>query len=410
MLHRALRELLLTCLFCLLVVPTATDQAQQEHAVRAVLFYSPTCPHCHQVINELLVPMVEEHGDALQILAVDVSQSGGQDLYQAAVAHFQIPEERLGVPTLIVGEIVLVGSVEIPTRFPAIVNDGLASGIDWPAIPGLAESVVSPTDSAKSETGSAATPEATAVPEATYTPAVAIGSEFDLASEEPPTTTVDQQGLMTSAGDAAPSVLDAEQLETSLDGSEEPPADPLGFALAAAILIAMVVATAFAAYRLAILALAWRQSGPNIFVVNLSWAIPLMAFLGIGVSVYLAYVELNQVEVVCGPVGHCNLVQSSPYARIMGVPIAVLGIGTYLAIIGLWIAHRFGSQEWGKWTLPGLVGLTIFGTVFSIYLTLLELFVIRAVCAWCLTSAVTMATLMLLVVRPLTPGCELVVR
>ena len=50
----------------------------------------------------------------------------------------------------------------------------------------------------------------------------------------------------------------------------------------------------------------------------------------------------------------------------------------------------------------GLIALTVFGTLFSIYLTLLELFVIHAICAWCLTSAVVMTILMVLIVRSTT--------
>jgi thiol-disulfide isomerase/thioredoxin len=50
--------------------------------VRAVFFYSPTCPHCHTVINETLVPMMEQYGERLQIIGIDISQPGGQALYE----------------------------------------------------------------------------------------------------------------------------------------------------------------------------------------------------------------------------------------------------------------------------------------------------------------------------------------
>ena len=60
------------------------------------------------------------------------------------VVHFEVPSERLGVPTLVVADMVLVGSVEIPDQFPAIIETGLAQGgIDWPDIPGLAELLAS---------------------------------------------------------------------------------------------------------------------------------------------------------------------------------------------------------------------------------------------------------------------------
>ncbi len=60
-------------------------------------------------------------------------------------------------------------------------------------------------------------------------------------------------------------------------------------------------------------------------VYSLSWAVPALALIGLGVALYLSYVELLQVEAVCGPVGECNIVQASPYAQFLGIPIAVLG-------------------------------------------------------------------------------------
>ncbi len=94
----------------------------QGPVVRAVLFYSPTCPHCHYVMTEVLPPLIEQYGDQLQIAAIDVSEPSGQALYQSTIEKFAITEERLGVPTLVVGTTVLVGSGEIPEQFPGIIN------------------------------------------------------------------------------------------------------------------------------------------------------------------------------------------------------------------------------------------------------------------------------------------------
>jgi uncharacterized membrane protein len=127
-----------------------------------------------------------------------------------------------------------------------------------------------------------------------------------------------------------------------------------------------------------------------------------LSIIGLGVSTYLAYVEITHVDAVCGPVGECNLVQSSAYATILGIPVAVLGLVSYLTIIALWLAQKYLSHRLGNWPATGLVILTLFGTLFSIYLTLVELFVIEAICAWCLSSAVISTVLMLLVITPLT--------
>jgi thiol-disulfide isomerase/thioredoxin len=107
---------------------------------RAVLFYSPTCGHCQTVINEILPPLFEQYRDQLYIIGVDVTKSGGQTLYQAACQHFNM--ERSGVPMLVVGNVYLVGSLDIPDKFPALIETYLAQGgVDWPDIPGLAEAL-----------------------------------------------------------------------------------------------------------------------------------------------------------------------------------------------------------------------------------------------------------------------------
>jgi thiol-disulfide isomerase/thioredoxin len=107
--------------------------------VHAILFYSPSCPHCHQVMTEVLPPLEKQYGNQLQVLEVDTSTPEGSQLYQSAVAHFNVTQDRRGVPTLIVDSIVLVGSGEIPQYLPSLIERGLKQegGVDWPAIPGF---------------------------------------------------------------------------------------------------------------------------------------------------------------------------------------------------------------------------------------------------------------------------------
>ena len=122
----------------LLSVPFTVHAQDAVPVVRAVLFYSPTCPHCAMVIQQDLPPLFEKYGTQLEIVAIDASQVEGGTLYQLAVERFQIPENRLGVPTLIIGNTVLVGSIEIPEQLPGLIEYYLAQGgIDWPDIPAL---------------------------------------------------------------------------------------------------------------------------------------------------------------------------------------------------------------------------------------------------------------------------------
>jgi uncharacterized membrane protein len=186
--------------------------------------------------------------------------------------------------------------------------------------------------------------------------------------------------------------------ESGMAEPQAPPPDPIGMSLASIILAAMVVALLFAVWRMVTGQSAIFDRHSPTYAAH--WLIPLLSLAGLGVALYLAYVEISQVEAVCGPVGHCNLVQSSPYARILGIPIAVMGVLNYVAIVILWAGQRVKSLA--TLSALGLLSLTLFGTLFSIYLTLLEIFVIRAVCAWCLSSAVITGVLLLLVVVPVT--------
>ncbi len=120
-----------------------------------------------------------------------------------------------------------------------------------------------------------------------------------------------------------------------------------------------------------------------------------IALLGIGVAAYLTYVHYAGLEPVCAGGGHgCERVQSSSYASLAGIPVAVLGLAGYLAI-GVALAVP------GETARLAAAALALCGFGFSAYLTYLELFVIDAICQWCVISAVLMTALATLAVRRL---------
>jgi uncharacterized membrane protein len=123
---------------------------------------------------------------------------------------------------------------------------------------------------------------------------------------------------------------------------------------------------------------------------GLTLAIAALTLAGIGVSGYLTIVHYAGIDPVCaGGSSGCHTVQASDYAEVAGVPVAVLGLLGYLAIA----ATLFVPGEPGR---AAGMGLAIAGAGFSLYLTYLELFVIDAICQWCVASAVVMVGLAVL--------------
>ena len=131
-------------------------------------------------------------------------------------------------------------------------------------------------------------------------------------------------------------------------------------------------------------------------------SIMLLAFLGIVVSAYLIWVHYSRSQAFCAGVGDCDFVNASPYAQVMGIPVALLGLGGYVLISGLGLARwRAGPLMLTDLTL---FGVTLAGTVYSAYLTYIELFVLHAICIWCVFSALIMASIFILSLATITRG------
>jgi len=332
-------------LFSSLFIPVSNVGAQTEPVVRAVLFYSPTCPHCEQVINETLPPLIEKYGKQFEIIGVNVNQPEGQTIFLAALDKFKL--EQGGVPFLVIGDQYLVGSVDIPEQLPILIETHLAQGgLDWPNIPGLREAMTA-TES---------------------TPAV------DSTTPAPTSPTIPQQADLT--------------------WQEKFAQDSAGNTLAVIVLAGMIGTVAWTGFQ-------FRQGKRSTGKNNSSWLVPILCVFGFGVAGYLAYVETAQVAAVCGPVGDCNTVQQSEYARLFGIlPIGVMGLAGYAAILLAWLNTRFAKEQIADLAALAMFAMSVFGVFFSIYLTFLEPFVIGATCAWCLTSAVLITALMLASLHP----------
>ncbi len=324
----------ISLLFILLILFAMPVRAQaQQPVVHAVLFWMDGCPHCEDVIQNVLSPLQQKYGKQFDLFMIEVKGQEDVNLLYQVAESYGIPKEGTGVPFLIIGEQALVGSDQVQNQLPALVEDYLAQGgLGFPANPLLVDFLPAP----------APTSELVAEPQSASTP-------------EP---------------------------VSAVESSAKEPVKDNGFTLAAVVMVFMVLVMLYSLASLATGKLHFHASW-------MDTAIPVLSLIGLGVAIYLTYVETQSVEAFCGPVGDCNAVQNSPYAQLWGVlPVGLLGAIGYVAILAAWFV---GRQNWGwlsTYAPVALFGMALFGTIFSIYLTYLELFVIFAVCIWCVSSAV----------------------
>jgi len=115
---------------------------------------------------------------------------------------------------------------------------------------------------------------------------------------------------------------------------------------------------------------------------------------GIGLldSIYLSWVKIIKSEVYCGTSGQCETVNNSPYSEIGGIPIAYLGLGAYLVVYALlYLEGR--SKFWNENSPLFVFGISLVGVIYSAYLTYIEIWVLHAICPYCVVSALAMLAL-----------------
>lgn len=113
-----------------------------------------------------------------------------------------------------------------------------------------------------------------------------------------------------------------------------------------------------------------------------------LALIGVFVSLYLTLYKLGIIGTLQCSVGSCETVNTSRWATFLGLPVAAWGLGFYIVVLAVALA---GVQERFADSRPisvALTALTGWGVLFSGWLTYLELFVIDAICMWCVISAV----------------------
>lgn len=433
------------------------DEGLPQPVVHAILFWMDGCPHCHEVLDNVLPPLQEKYGAQLDILLVEVVGIDDLNRLYDVATTYGIPRDQVGVPFLIIGDRVLIGSRQIPDKLPGLIERHLArGGVERPSIPNLNDFLRQATPvpifapgmpgavvrtilfttpdchDCQLEAGAALGPvqkkyseqfevrivdivtgedveylyrvaETYGVPrEGVDLPLIIIGNHLligeQMAVELP--NLVDS--YLATGGVDWPS-LPPRSGATSMPVPTFPPSNSVpatpaqvqsnGFTLAIVIMVLMAAALLYSLFSFA--------TGKTFSLPSWTdWLIPALIVIGIVDAAYLSYVETQAVEAVCGPVGDCNTVQQSRYATLFGfLPVGVLGLLGYLGLFAAWLTRKYLP----KFARPADIafwGMAFFAVLFSLYLTYLEPFVIQAVCIWCLTSAVIVTLLLLLGTPP----------
>ncbi|CAN5129934.1 hypothetical protein BH09GEM1_BH09GEM1_13500 [soil metagenome] len=114
----------------------------------------------------------------------------------------------------------------------------------------------------------------------------------------------------------------------------------------------------------------------------------LVALAGMFVALYLTLYKLGYIGTLVCAVGSCETVQTSKWATLLGFPVGAWGVAYYVAVFALSLAGLSAALSESRAVSRLLVGMTGFGVIFSLWLTYLELFVIHAICQWCVISAI----------------------
>jgi uncharacterized membrane protein len=120
---------------------------------------------------------------------------------------------------------------------------------------------------------------------------------------------------------------------------------------------------------------------------SLRITLTVLTIAGLGIAGYLTYVHYAGIKPVCTAGGSCEKVQTSVYSELAGVPVALIGLLGYVAILGLLIGPENETSR------CAMMALTLVGFAFSAYLTYRELYSIHAICEWCASSAVVLTVM-----------------
>lgn len=116
--------------------------------------------------------------------------------------------------------------------------------------------------------------------------------------------------------------------------------------------------------------------------------IAVLSLVGLFVAMYLLFFKLGIIGSMTCKIGGCEKVNTSKWAMFLGLPVAAWGVAYYVALFGVALCSTFERYCDDRRFATMLFALTSAGMLFSAYLTALELWVIHAICQYCVVSAV----------------------
>jgi uncharacterized membrane protein len=119
-----------------------------------------------------------------------------------------------------------------------------------------------------------------------------------------------------------------------------------------------------------------------------------LAIVGLAVSLYLLTVHWGWWVAVCLGVGNCEVVNTSTYSELLGIPVALLGALTYISLIAL--STLIWKDLFAEYARLGRFFIATIGVAFSAYLTYVELFILHEICPWCVLSAILITLIAIL--------------
>ncbi len=120
-----------------------------------------------------------------------------------------------------------------------------------------------------------------------------------------------------------------------------------------------------------------------------------LTIIGLAVSIYMTIYKLTDNQNMCIGNGGCSKVNSSVYAEVYGIPVAVFGMVGYAALMVMLFIENRNSFLQANGTMI-IFGLALIGFLFTLYLIYVEVALIHALCPFCLTSQIAMTIFFIL--------------